>query len=100
MNGVSRDPSAGDVLEAVSRQTASEMARGIRHFACADIGLGVTGIAGPGGGTKAKPVGRVHMALSYGKTIKTARFIFKGSRRDIKFQASQAALDMIRRSVK
>jgi nicotinamide mononucleotide (NMN) deamidase PncC len=62
-----------------------------------DVGVGVTGIAGPGGGTAAKPVGMVCLAVQTrdANRVRTAQFI--GEREQIKFQASQAALDMVRR---
>jgi nicotinamide-nucleotide amidase len=81
---------------AVSRQVAVEMARGIRSIMGVDIGLGVTGIAGPTGGTKKKPVGLVYIALVTDTKRLVKECTFKGSRLDIKSQASQAALDMIR----
>ena len=81
---------------AVSENVALEMANGIRFLACADIGIGITGIAGPAGATRAKPVGLVYIALTgCGKSI-VKEFRFKGSRQEIKFQASQTALDMLR----
>lgn len=82
---------------AVSRQVALEMARGIRTLMKVDIGLSVTGIAGPTGGTKKKPVGLVYIALSLGKKNIVKEFRFKGSREEIKFRTSQAALDLVRR---
>jgi nicotinamide-nucleotide amidase len=89
---------------AVSRQVALEMARGIRELAGSDMGMGITGIAGPAGGTGAKPVGLVFIALAKrgldrkrGLTPPVKEFRFKGTRSEIKFQASQAALDMIRK---
>ena len=84
---------------AVSPQVALDMAKGIRHFACTDIGLGVTGIAGPTGGTRSKPVGLVFIAFVCGKKkiVKELRFI--GTRQDIIWQASQVALNMIRLNV-
>ncbi|MDP2912545.1 MAG: competence/damage-inducible protein A [Candidatus Omnitrophota bacterium] len=85
---------------AVSRQVASEMACGTRLLAGTDIGIGITGIAGPTGGTRSKPVGLVYAALAIDKKQIVKEFRFKGSREEIKFQASQAALDMIRRNVK
>ena len=83
---------------AVSRSVALEMARGIKHFACADIGIGVTGVAGPAGGTKAKPVGLVYIAYATDTKRLVKEYRFKGSRQDVRFQASQAALDLIRRT--
>jgi len=81
---------------AVSENVALEMANGIRFLACADIGIGITGIAGPTGVTKGKPVGLVYIALTgCGKNI-VKELRFKGSRQEIKFQASQTALDMLR----
>lgn len=84
---------------AVSREVASGMACGIRLLAGADIGIGITGIAGPSGGTRVKPVGLVYIALASDKRIIVKEARFKGSREEIKFQASQAALDLVRRSV-
>jgi len=81
---------------AVSPQVAGEMAGGIRKRAAADIGLGVTGIAGPDGATKTKPVGLVYIALSTGRKVLCHQLKFSGSRAEIKYQASQAALDMLR----
>ncbi len=83
----------------VSKQVALEMAKGVRLLADTDIGIGVTGIAGPTGGTKSKPVGLVYVALvKRGLTPFVREFRFKGTRSEIKFQASQAALDLIRRN--
>ena len=85
---------------AVSEPVAGAMAEGIRSRAGADLGLGITGIAGPGGGTPDKPVGTVAIALASadGTTARTFRFF--GDRELVKFQASQAALDMVRRHLK
>jgi nicotinamide-nucleotide amidase len=82
---------------AVSEPVARAMAEGIRARAGADLGLGITGIAGPAGGTPEKPVGTVAVALASpdGSVARTFRFF--GDRELIKFQASQAALDMVRR---
>lgn len=80
----------------VSRQVCKEMALGIKHFACTDIGIGITGIAGPAGGSARKPVGLVYIALATDRKRIVGEFRFKGSRQDIRWQASQAALDMIR----
>ena len=82
---------------AVSEPVALAMADGIRTSAGVDVGVGVTGIAGPGGGTPEKPVGMVCVAAVSrdAHRVRTARFI--GDREQVKFQASQAALDMVRR---
>ena len=82
---------------AVSEQVAAAMAQGIRSNARTDVGIGVTGIAGPGGGTPEKPVGTVAIAASVGDVLRTRLFRFVGDREQVKFQASQAALDMVRR---
>lgn len=86
---------------AVSAQVAAAMARGIRKAGRTTIGLSVTGIAGPGGGSEKKPVGLVHIGLAAGKSAKpltrTEVFRFHGSREVIKLRASQAALDLLRR---
>jgi len=84
---------------AVSRQTAVGMAKNIREISGADIGLSVTGIAGPGGATKKKPVGLVYIAVSMPKKTVWKEFRFKGEREVIKFRSSQAALDLLRRSL-
>ena len=82
---------------AVSRQTAVAMAEGIRKLRGVEIGIGVTGIAGPAGGTAAKPVGLVYIALSSPVRVECKEFRFNGDREMIKLQASEAALNMIRR---
>ena len=82
---------------AVSEPVAQAMARGIRTNARVDVGVGVTGIAGPGGGTPDKPVGTVAVAAIGPETARSRVFRFVGDRELVKFQASQAALDMVRR---
>ena len=73
------------------------MAEGARTRAGVEVGVGVTGIAGPGGGTPEKPVGTVAIAASIAAETRSRLFRFHGERDQVKFQASQAALDMIRR---
>lgn len=85
---------------AVSAETALEMARGIRKSSGADIGLSTTGIAGPGGGSKAKPVGLVYIGLSSPWEEKTERFLFPGQRHAVKTKAAGAALNLLRLSLK
>lgn len=83
---------------AVSMEVAAAMARGIRERANVSVGLSVTGIAGPGGGTVAKPVGLVYVGLDDGTGQPIAReFRFHGDRNVIKQRSSQAALDLLRR---
>ncbi len=84
---------------AVSGPVALEMAKGIRSLGCTDIGIGITGIAGPTGGTKKKPVGLVYLALVTDNKQIVKELRFTGSREEIKFQASQVALDLIRKNV-
>jgi nicotinamide-nucleotide amidase len=79
---------------AVSNQTAKEMAIGIRKISSTDIGLSVTGIAGPAGGTKTKPIGLVYFGLAIGNRVKTQKVNFgsNSSRSDIRWLSSQFAL--------
>ncbi len=84
---------------AVSPEVAKALAEGIRLRSGASIGLGVTGIAGPSGGSVEKPVGLVHIALSTEPGIEHQEFRFVGDRNRIRFWASQAALDMIRKKL-
>jgi nicotinamide-nucleotide amidase len=82
---------------AVSQEVAQLMAENIRLKSGADLGLATTGIAGPGGGTPNKPVGLVFVALATSSETTVSRNLFLGSREQVKFQASQKALDMLRR---
>ncbi|MCX5668277.1 MAG: CinA family protein [Candidatus Omnitrophica bacterium] len=85
--------------EAISKQVALTMAEGVRRLAGTDIGVGVTGIAGPTGGTKKKPVGLVYIALVTNKKRIVKEFRFKGSRLQIKSRTTQAALRLILQTV-
>lgn len=82
---------------AVSAETARLMAEGVRRMAGTDLGLAVTGIAGPSGGTEAKPVGTVHIALADGQSTVERRHSLRWDRRRNKVMASQAALRMLQR---
>jgi len=84
---------------AVSAAVAKAMARGVQDLANTNIGVGITGIAGPGGGTKAKPVGLVYIALSTRGKIMHKKCLFKGGRKSVKYQATQAALVLLLRYV-
>jgi nicotinamide-nucleotide amidase len=81
---------------AVSEPVARAMAVAIRAQAGADVGVGVTGIAGPGGGTAEKPVGTVAIAIAGAGDARVRTFQFVGGREQVKFQAAQAALNMVR----
>jgi len=82
---------------AVSAEVARMLAEGVRERCGADLGIGVTGVAGPGGGTPDKPVGRVHIALSDDDGTLDRRLDMIGDRRLIRRRAVIGALEMIRR---
>jgi nicotinamide-nucleotide amidase len=81
---------------AVSEPVARAMAAGIRGRANASVGVGITGIAGPGGGTAEKPVGTVAVAVVLEGAEQVRTFQFFGGRDLVKFQSTQAALNMLR----
>lgn len=81
---------------AVSEEVARQMAEGVRARIHTDIGVGITGIAGPDGGTAKKPVGLVCIAVSGSRGTECTRNIFIGERKEIKFRSTQKALDMVR----
>ena len=94
------DPAVIAQHGAVSEPVASAMAIGACQRSGAEYALGISGVAGPGGGTAQKPVGMVCVALAGNTTETRARtFQFPGEREGVKFQASQAALDMLRREL-
>jgi nicotinamide-nucleotide amidase len=89
----------GEVLArhgAVSAECAEAMARGVRSAARTDIGLAVTGIAGPSGGTADKPVGTVYLAMISARGKQVERFHFFGSRDQIRLRSACTALDWLR----
>jgi nicotinamide-nucleotide amidase len=91
-----------DLIEsvgAVSAEVVEAMAEGIRRLARSDIGVAISGIAGPGGGTEAKPVGTVFIGISHAKGVSSRRFQFKGTREEIKLISSETALDQIRKFI-
>jgi nicotinamide-nucleotide amidase len=97
--GVPPDLIASD--GAVSEPVAVAMAEGIRARTGADVTVGITGIAGPGGGTPAKPVGTVVIAVLVPDQPAYVRtYSFLGGRAMVKFQATQAAMDRVRRSLR
>lgn len=88
-----------DKYGAVSAQTAEEMARGAANAAKADVAVALTGLAGPDGGTKEKPVGLVYIACSVKGIITVKEFHFQGSRMKIRDAAVTAALMLMRNCI-
>jgi nicotinamide-nucleotide amidase len=86
-----------DTYGAVSDQTVREMAEGIRRSAKTDMGLAVTGIAGPLGGSETKPVGTVFIGLSAPGTLFSGQYRFPGDRQSVKVATAEMALDWVRR---
>ena len=101
-NEVKRDllgvrPETLEAHGAVSEPVAVEMAAGVRRSIGAEIGIAITGVAGPGGGTAEKPVGLVWIAVDLSGTMRTHGSRFIGDRAEIRFRSTQAALDIVRR---
>lgn len=90
------DPALVDAHGEVSEEVARDMARGARRRFGTTYGIGITGIAGPTGGSEAKPVGTVHVAVADARTIDHRRLQLIGNRDMVKFRATQAALDFLR----
>jgi PncC family amidohydrolase len=84
-----------EMYGAVSREVAIEMARGVRASLDAEIGLSVTGIAGPGGGTPEKPVGLTWIGFSSSDVEFARQFIWQGDRLQVKEQSAEAALRIL-----
>ncbi len=80
---------------AVSKATARAMAEGVRQRIGSDIGVAITGIAGPGGSTMTKPVGLVYVAVATPERTSCQRYVFEGDRSAIKQQSGVAALQMV-----
>ena len=80
---------------AVSEPTARAMAEGVRTLFQADFGVGVTGIAGPSGGSAARPVGLVYVAVADGQHTRVREFRFSGDRHAIREQTAEAALGLL-----
>jgi nicotinamide-nucleotide amidase len=76
------------------------MANGVRNLMATDIGLAVTGIAGPDGGTKNKPVGTVHIGLAVENHVYSGKYRFWGTRQQIKMSTAMMALDWVRKYIR
>lgn len=89
------DPEVLERLGAVSEPVALQMAEGVRDALEAEVGLGITGIAGPGGGSDEKPVGLVYIGLSAAGRQEVRRFVWSGDRLSNKRRSLEAALEML-----
>jgi len=85
---------------AVSKPVAQALAEGVRRRTGASIGIGITGIAGPSGGTPEKPIGLVFIALADERSTEVRRFQFPGDRERVRTWSSVAALEMVRRRIR
>ena len=85
---------------AVSSEVALLMSLGIRDILGSSVGVAITGIAGPGGGSQEKPVGLVYIAVITPQANVVERFVFPGNRREIKIQAAKTALELIIQALK
>jgi nicotinamide-nucleotide amidase len=92
-------PSILEQHGAVSEETAAAMAAGAARTAGVDVGVGITGIAGPEGGTPDKPVGLVYVATWGAAGTRGRRSVFPGGRERVRHQATQVALEMLRRGL-
>jgi nicotinamide-nucleotide amidase len=95
-NNLGVDKSTLEQFGAVSSETAKEMAENVRSKLNSDLGLSITGIAGPGGGTDEKPVGLTYIALADGKNTRVKEFRFLSDRMLNKNASAQTALNMVR----
>ena len=97
MGGTCPPKSSNRAEPSSGAEVAVALAEGIRRRTGATLGIGITGVAGPTGGTPEKPVGTVHIAIAAASGSKERGVFFPGDRERIRFQASQTALDLVRR---
>lgn len=88
-----------DTVGAVSPETAEQMAVGVANALGSDVGVGITGIAGPGGGTEDKPTGLVYISVWYDGKFFTRKMQSSLGRDRVRMQAASTALDLIRRHI-
>jgi nicotinamide-nucleotide amidase len=93
------DPALIERVGAASEEVAAAMAAGARRVAGTDVGVAITGIAGPDGGTAEKPVGLVFVALDGAAGTRVRRTVFPGDRERVRHQATQVTLEMLRRGL-
>ena len=84
---------------AVSSQVARAMVSGVIAAISTQVGVSITGIAGPDGGSEEKPVGTVFISVSVNDQIDDYQFLFSGNRKEIQEKSAQTALDLVRRSL-
>jgi nicotinamide-nucleotide amidase len=84
---------------AVSSEVAQAMAERVRELAGTDYGIGITGIAGPGGGTPEKPVGLVYIGIADANGVRATKNLYTGIRADVRHRSTQTALDMLRQAL-
>lgn len=99
INTLKVSPEIIEKYGAVSAETAEEMAKGMRDLAKTDYAISVTGIAGPDGGSEEKPVGTVFIGYADKTIVKSFKIVLPGDRFLIRWRASQAALDYLRRKI-
>ncbi len=91
------NPKTLETFGAVSEETALEMCAGVKKLANADIGISVTGIAGPDGGTPEKPVGTVWIGVCAQNIHKAFKFLFEGNREEVREQTAIMALTLAKK---
>ena len=84
-----------ETVGAVSETVARQMAEGVARQLNTDIGVGITGIAGPGGATQDKPLGLVYISVSGPQGTATTRNVFTGDRQQVRWQSTEKALSMV-----
>ncbi|MBQ9737315.1 MAG: CinA family protein [Clostridia bacterium] len=90
-------PKTLETFGAVSEETALEMCYGVKKLANADVGISVTGIAGPAGGTPEKPVGTVWIGVCTQNIHKAFKFLFEGNREEVREQTAIIALTLAKK---
>ncbi|MFQ3675960.1 MAG: nicotinamide-nucleotide amidohydrolase family protein [Endomicrobiia bacterium] len=92
-------PEVLEIYGAVSKEVVKEMSLGLKNISEANYCVSISGIAGPGGGTKEKPVGTVWVCIYDGKDFLVENVLFKGSRQEIKEQATNFVLNLLRKKL-